>query len=73
VHLSLLLSSERVVLQDQLGIQQRIAVFHQRAEKGNFIVLLRKNVSLVVKPVIPQSVTMMVFVVGKRAVSVVIV
>ncbi len=46
-------------------------VYHRPVEKANSIVLLRKNVSLVVRSVILPSVTMMVSVVVMRAVSVV--
>jgi len=64
------LNSALVVLPVLPGIQSKIAVSQQLVEKDSSTVQLRKNVSQVVQPVKPLSVTMMASVVGKRAVSV---
>lgn len=59
-----------VALQDQRGIRMKTDVFRRHVEKGNFIVLLRKNVLQDELPVIRLCVSMMVCVQVTRVVNV---
>lgn len=61
---------ELVVLLDRPGVQPRRLVFLPLVERDSFIVLFRKNVSQVGRPVIRLSVIIMGLVLEKRVVSV---